>query len=64
MKMDVTISLPMPLMAKICSMITVPPMRLPMVMAATVSSEKLEGRNAWRNRMRRLVMPLAFATPM
>ena len=51
-------------MAKMRSTTMVPPMRAPTLMAATVSSEKLDGRRAWRSRMRRVGMPLARATPM
>ena len=45
--------LPMPLRAKITSMTKAPPIRRPMLRPATVMSEKVEGRKAWRSSIRR-----------
>ena len=42
---------PIPLMLKMNSMITAPPISWPMLRPTTVSSVKLDGRSAWRKRI-------------
>ena len=54
----------MPGSRKIRSMSTAPPIKTPTFRPATVSSVKLDGRNACRQRMRVLLMPLLFAIRM
>ena len=54
----------MPGSPKMTSITTVPPMSAPTLRPATVSSVRLDGRSAWRQRTRRLVMPFAFAMRM
>ena len=49
---------------KITSRTTAPLMSAPMLIAATVSSVKLDGRSACRSRMRRVERPLARAMVM
>ena len=46
------------------SMTTAPPISAPKFSAAAVSSVKLDGRRACRQRMRRFVSPFAFAIVM
>ena len=46
------------------SMTSAPPISAPKLSAATVSSVKLEGRSACRQRMRVFVRPLDFAIVM
>ena len=41
-----------------------PPIRAPTLRPATVSSVRLDGRSAWRQRMRPSLMPLDFAIRM
>jgi hypothetical protein len=55
---------PIPGMPKMVSMMTVPPRAAPALMPMVVTSERLDGRRAWRNRMDRFVRPLALAMPM
>ena len=62
--MAVKIFSPIPGMPKITSTTIAPPMSVPTLRPATVSSVRLDGRSAWRNRMRRLGTPLAFAIMM
>ena len=42
------------------SMTTAPPMSVPTLRPATVSSVRLDGRSAWRQRMRRVADALAL----
>ncbi len=46
------------------STMMVPPTRVPMLIPTTVTRAKLDGRRAWRTRIRRSEMPLALATMM
>ena len=54
----------MPLSWKICSTMTTPPMRAPVLTAAAVTRENSDGRSACRNRMRFVLSPLARAVVM
>ena len=53
--------LPTPGIAKNTSTMIEPPIRVPKLMPNTVSSEKEDGRSAWRNRMWRVVRPFERA---
>ena len=54
----------MPGRPKIRSMTIAPLIRAPTLRPATVSSVRLDGRRAWRNRTRRAGMPFALAVVM
>ena len=54
----------MPGMTKMTSTTTAPPMSVPKLRPATVSRVRLDGRSAWRQRMRRSEMPFARAMVM
>ena len=56
--------LPRPGTPNTFSTTSAPPMRAPTLRPATVSRVRLEGRRAWRQRMRRVGMPFALAVVM
>ncbi len=55
---------PTPGSVKIASITMAPPMRVPTLMPATVSNEKLDGRSACRSRMRHVGRPWLRAIRM
>src|SRR5262249_61333549 len=63
-KIACTVRSPIPGRPKIVSTITAPPINAPTFTAAAVIREKVDGRRAWRNRMRLVDMPLARAMVM
>ena len=63
-KMLSTETRPMPLSWKVCSTMTTPPMRAPVLTAAAVTRENNDGRSVCPNRMRFVLRPLARAVVM
>ena len=57
-------SSPIPGIWNTTSTMSVPPISVPTLSPATVSSVNDEGRRAWRNRMRRVRRPFALAIVM
>ncbi len=62
--MEEAMRLPIPGMLKMTSITTAPPMSVPTLRPATVISVRLEGRSAWRQSTRMLLMPFDLAMRM
>src|SRR5262249_45733413 len=63
-KIACTVRSPIPGSPKIVSTMPAPPINAPTFTAAAVINENVDGRSAWRNRMRLVDMPLARAMVM